>query len=132
MFDVLFLDCDGVSQAVQRTTAMQEWLHAAWAEDIPVLASSATLVEAVHPRINRAALSWFLSRITITDITPKTAKTATDLLQDAGLHGHKYAIDALLAASVLEQPGNIVVLTSDLDDLTQLLGKHLRVTIQGI
>lgn len=45
--------------------------------------------------------------------------TAVALLRDAGgLHGHKYAIDAL----ALRAPGPVVVLTSGRDDWSKLCG----------
>jgi 5'-3' exonuclease len=49
---------------------------------------------------------------------------ARSLLCDAGLHGHKYAIDAVLAAvalSAAEQGTQVTVLTSDTDDLKKFL-----------
>ncbi len=48
------------------------------------------------------------------------------LLQDAGgLHGHKYAIDALVAALALRVPALVIVLTSDRDDWQKLCGKRV-------
>lgn len=38
-------------------------------------------------------------------------------IKDAGLHGHKYAIDAALAAVVLRQPGLVTIFPSDEDDM---------------
>lgn len=42
------------------------------------------------------------------------------LLREAGLHGHKYAIDAIVAVTALHQPGPVVMLTSDVEDMTKL------------
>jgi hypothetical protein len=36
-------------------------------------------------------------------------------------HGHKYAIDALLAVVALRQKGQVTVFTSDVDDLEKLV-----------
>ncbi|PNG17616.1 DNA-binding protein, partial [Streptomyces cahuitamycinicus] len=50
------------------------------------------------------------------------ARHAAILLADAGLHGHKYAIDAILSATALAAPAPGTILTSDPEDLTALCG----------
>ncbi|MEY9842657.1 PIN domain-containing protein [Streptacidiphilus sp. EB103A] len=132
MIQALMLDSEGLSQAVRRTREVQNWVQAAWAEDIPVVTSAAILVEIVHAKIDRSALRWTLSKITVEPVTEAVAGTASDLLLGAGLHGHKYAIDAILAATALARPGNIALLTSDVDDMTQLLGKHPRIQLRRL
>lgn len=92
-----------------------------------MITSAATLVEVVHPRINRPALEWTLSRIVIEAVTEPIARHAAVLLADAGLHGHKYAIDAMLGATALAAPGPVTVLTSDPEDLAALC--DARVTV---
>ncbi|WP_460066651.1 hypothetical protein [Streptomyces sp. YKOK-I1] len=37
------------------------------------------------------------------------------------MHGHKYAIDAVLAVIARQQKGQVTVFTSDVDDLEKLL-----------
>jgi predicted nucleic acid-binding protein len=132
MIQALILDSEGLSQTVRRTREAQNWVQAAWAEDIPVVTSAAILVEIVHAKIDRSALRWTLSKITVEPVTEAAAGTASDLLLAAGLHGHKYAIDAILAATALARPGNIALLTSDVDDMTQLLGKHPRIQVRRL
>jgi len=85
-----------------------------------VLTSAATLVEVVHPGIRRPALEWTLSRITVEPVTEEVARTACALLSEAGLHGHKHAIDAMLCATALRAEAPAVILTSDPDDLLAL------------
>lgn len=52
--------------------------------------------------------------------------TAVRLLLDAGgLHGHKYAIDALVAAMALRAPVPVPVLTSHRDDRSKLCGDRV-------
>ncbi|MEU6217012.1 DNA-binding protein [Streptomyces sp. NPDC047022] len=123
----LVLDSEGVAKAVLRDRTVTGWLALARADDLRVITSAATLVEAVHPRINRAALEWTLSRLVVEPVTESTARHAAALLADAGLHGHKHAIDAMLSATALAAPGPVTVLTSDAEDLTSLCGG--RVTI---
>ena len=55
------------------------------------------------------------------------AKTATEFLKGAGLHGHKYAIDATMADVELRQPRPVALLTSDSDGTTKLCGNHVRI-----
>lgn len=87
-----------------------------------MITSSATLVEVVRPGINRPALEWTLSRLVVEPVTDAVARYAAALLTDAGLRGHKYAIDSVLSATALAAPGPVTVLTSDPEDLTALCG----------
>ncbi|RAY14768.1 hypothetical protein DPM19_13595 [Actinomadura craniellae] len=59
----------------------------------------------------------------IAPVTAEIARHAAGLLADAGLHGHKYAIDAMLSATALAAPGPVTVLTSDPDDIANLCGR---------
>jgi hypothetical protein len=47
-------------------------------------------------------------------------------LINTGLHGHKYAIDAAVAEMALRQQRPVVMLTSDIDDMTKLFGDRVR------
>lgn len=53
MTGTLVLDCEGLSTLVRRTPALTEWLAAAEAEDIGVVTSSVTLVEARDRELSR-------------------------------------------------------------------------------
>jgi predicted nucleic acid-binding protein len=100
----LLLDSEGLAKAVLRDRAVTAWLALARADDLRVITSAATLAEVVHPRINRPALEWTLSRLIVEPVTEPIARHAATLLGDAGLHGHKYAIDAMLGATALAAP----------------------------
>lgn len=121
----LVLDSEGLAKAVLRDRTITRWLALALADDMRVITSTATLVEVVHPKINMPALMWALSRVVVEPVTEEIAHSATALLREAGLHGHKYAIDAMLAATALAAPGPVTVLTSDPEDLTALCGTRL-------
>ncbi|MFE3607834.1 type II toxin-antitoxin system VapC family toxin [Streptomyces goshikiensis] len=123
----LVLDSEGLARAVLRDRAVTAWLALARADDLRVITSAATLVEVVHPGINRPALEWTLSRLVVEPVTEHIARHAATLLADAGLHGHKYAIDAMLSATALASPGPVTVLTSDPEDLTALCGARVTV-----
>ncbi|GAA2660556.1 hypothetical protein GCM10009864_29620 [Streptomyces lunalinharesii] len=45
---------------------------------------------------------------------------------DAGLHGHKYAIDVAVAEAALRQHRPVVMLTSDIDGMVKLCGDRVR------
>jgi hypothetical protein len=82
--------------------------------------------EVSHSRMNTSRLHWALSRVKVEPVTEQGAKEAAKLFQAAGLHGHKYAIDATVAEAALRQPGPVAILTSDVDDMTRLCGKQIR------
>nr|WP_251017571.1 DNA-binding protein [Streptomyces sp. ISL-1] len=85
-----------------------------------------TIVEVMHARVNLPRLQWALSQVQVEPVTEESAKAAVRLLKDTGLHGHKYAIDATVAEMALRQPGPVVMLTSDLDDMARLCGGRVR------
>ena len=53
-------------------------------------------------------------------IEKEQGRAAGELLRQAGMSGHRYALDALVAVVALAQPRPVVLLTSDVDDLTRL------------
>ncbi|GAA2075942.1 type II toxin-antitoxin system VapC family toxin [Actinomadura alba] len=123
----LVLDSEGLAKAVLRDREVTGWLALALADDLRVITSVATLVEVVHPRINRPALEWTLSHIVVEPVTEAVARQAAALLSEAGRHGHRHAIDAMLSATALAAPGPITILTSDPDDIAALCGRHATV-----
>jgi predicted nucleic acid-binding protein len=116
----LVLDCEGLAGAVRRDREITTWLALARADDLRVVTSAATLVEVIHPKINRPALEWTLSRIVVEPVAEAIARRAAALLSDAGMHGHTHALDALLSATALAARGPVTILTSDPDDLAAL------------
>jgi predicted nucleic acid-binding protein len=124
---VYLLDCEGLSQAARGAAAMKGRLKAAHLAGIRVMTTSMTLIEAYDVRTFIPAWHWALSRVRVEPVTEEIAKEAIGLLKEAGLHGHKYAIDAALAAVALRQPGPVTVFTSDEDDLRKLCGDRVLV-----
>lgn len=123
----LVLDSEGLAKAVQRDREVTGWLALARADDLRVITSAATLVEIIHPRIKRPAFEWTLSKIVIEPVTERIARHSAALLGDGGWHGHKHAIDAILAATALAAPGPVTVLTSDPEDLQALCGRQVTI-----
>ncbi|MEU6743351.1 type II toxin-antitoxin system VapC family toxin [Streptosporangium sandarakinum] len=132
MSGALVLDSGGLAKAVRRDREIHEWLTAARDADLPVVTSAAVLVEVIHPKISDAALKWTLSRLRVEPVAQAVAYSATTLLRTAGLHGHKYAIDAMLCATALQHPGRVTILTSDVEDIELLTAGHPRVRIEKV
>jgi predicted nucleic acid-binding protein len=118
----LVLDSEGLAKAVLRAREVTQWLALARADDLRVITSAATVVEVAHPRLSRPALEWTLSRVVVEPVTEPIARRATAILAEAGLHGHRHAIDAMLSATALAAPGPVTVLTSDPEDIATLCG----------
>jgi predicted nucleic acid-binding protein len=121
------LDSVGLAKAVLRAREVTQWLALALADDLRVITSAATVVEVAHPRLNRPALEWTLSRVVVEPVTEPIARRATAILAEAGLHGHRHAIDAMLSATALAAPGPVTVLTSDPEDIATLCGRNVTI-----
>lgn len=126
MSGTLVLDCEGLSKLLRRTPELTEWLAAAEAADVRVVTGSVTLVEARDPKTNQARFDYAVSRVNVIPSTEAISRHAGKLLAAAGLHGHKYALDAIVAATALASPSPVTVLTSDPEDLLKLCGTGVR------
>jgi predicted nucleic acid-binding protein len=121
------LDCEGLvkwCEADQRVTAV---VREAQDNDFRVVVSAMTPIEAQDVRVKSDRLRWYLSRLKIEPVTEDISSRAIDLLRDARLHGHKYAIDAVVVATALRSVRPAIVLTSDEDDMNKLCGKAVQV-----
>ncbi|ANB06934.1 hypothetical protein SAM40697_2976 [Streptomyces ambofaciens] len=126
---VFVFDCEALSKTVQGDREMTALIKTAPRLDIPIVTSALTTLEAWNPRetARQAPWNWALSRIRIVHTDDQVIGVARDLLKAAGLHGHKYAIDAVLAAVAAReaaQGAQTTVFTSDADDMDQLLAGH--------
>ncbi|MFF8551541.1 type II toxin-antitoxin system VapC family toxin [Streptomyces sp. NPDC015501] len=122
----LVLDSEAFSLLLRNDRGMAARIEASRQAGVPVLVSVLTIVEAVHGKTDLARLKWVLSRLRVEPVGQEDSLTAVQLLQDAGgLHGHKYAIDALVAALALRVPAPVIVLTSDRDDWSKLCGSRV-------
>ncbi|MEV6767232.1 DNA-binding protein [Nocardia sp. NPDC051030] len=123
----LVLDSEGLSKwcaADQRVTA---YVREAQDNDFRVIVSALTPIEAYDMRVKNDRFRWHLSRLRIEPVTDEIAFHAIDLLRETGLHGHKCAIDAVVAVTALRAVKPTVILTSDVDDMTKLCGKQIRI-----
>ncbi|WP_175412400.1 PIN domain-containing protein [Streptomyces sp. TRM64462] len=124
--ETLVLDAEGLSAWVtqdRKITAALRRFHDKGAEFV---VGANTIIEVMHGRVNVPRLNWALSQVKVEPVTEESAKAAARLLRDTGLHGHKYAIDATVAEMALRQPGPVVMLTSDIDDMARLCGDKVR------
>lgn len=122
----LVLDSQALSLLLGNDRRMVTRIEASRRAGVPVLVSVLTVVEAVHGTTDVARLNWILSRLEVEPVSQSDSMTAVRLLLDAGgLHGHKYAIDALVAAMALRSPAPVLVLTSDRDDWSKLCGDRV-------
>ncbi|MFG3287786.1 DNA-binding protein [Streptomyces sp. NPDC048179] len=122
----LVLDCEGLSKFIGDHEPVVALVAEARRRGMEVVISAPTLIEAVHRKTDKARLSWVLSGLRIVSVGDEEAKAASAMLIDAGLHGHKYAIDAAVAEMALRQRRPVVMITSDVDDMTGLCGERVR------
>ena len=94
--------------------------------------SAITLTEVLRGGSRDAAVHRVLSRITVLPVTSEIARRAGELLGQAGLSGHRCAIDAVVAATALELDRPVAVLTSDPGDLATLTEEPERPKAQRI
>ncbi|WP_320773139.1 hypothetical protein [Streptomyces sp. CRN 30] len=81
---------------------------------------------------SQGALKWTLSRLSAEPVTQAVAQSATALLRAAELHGHGYAIDAMLCATALQHPGQVTLLTADVEHLALLTAEHPRISTEKV
>jgi hypothetical protein len=124
---VLLLDGEGLSKFMANDPHVTGLIRTAQAKDALVAVSNLTLIEAWHAKVRMEQLRWHVSRLEVLPVTDAISWRAIDLLRNANLHGHKYAIDSVVAATALGYSGPRIVVTSDADDMNKLCGDRIRV-----
>lgn len=119
------LDSEGLSRAARGERVLGAQLRYARRRGFRVITTSMTLIEAYDMKASHAAWRWTLSRIHVEPVTEDIAHEAIALLREVGLHGHKYAIDSVLAVIAKRQTGPVTVFTSDRDDMDLLCGERV-------
>lgn len=118
---------------VQGDRRMMALVKAAPRLDIAVVTSALTTLEAWNPQqgARQGLWDWALSRIDVEHTDDQVISLARGMLKTAGLHGHTYAIDAVLAAVAVrsaERGFEVTVFTSDVDDMSKFLAdRRIRV-----
>ena len=124
---LVVLDCEGLARAARRDLYLRAVIEEAAAARTPVAISAVTLVEAMYPKIDRAALRWTVSRLVVVPATQEIAAVASDLLAHTDRHGHEHALDALVCATALSRPGHPTIYTSGPGDMRALVGSRATV-----
>jgi hypothetical protein len=124
--ETVVLDCAGLSAWVAQDRKVAALLQVFSEFESDLVVGANTIIEVSHPGVNMPRLAWVLSRVKVEPVTAQAAKAAARLLKDAGLHGHKYAIDATVAEAALRQPGPVAMLTSDVGDMSRLCGNRVQ------
>ncbi len=122
---VFVLDSEALSQAVRGERRMMALLDLAARGEAEVVTSPMAVIEAFDGRVTERRWDWVLSRLEVPELGKQQAREARKLLAEAGLHGHKYAIDAVLAVVARERRGQVTVFTSDVDDVERLVPQHV-------
>ncbi|MGW4698387.1 DNA-binding protein [Kitasatospora cineracea] len=124
--ETVVLDSQGMSAWISQDRGVLAMIKAFHSMGAGLVIGANTIVETSHARANTARLNWVLSQVRIEPVTEHAARASAALLKQAGLHGHKYAIDATVAEMALRQPGPVAMLTSDIDDMAKLCGDRVR------
>ncbi|MFI6389124.1 DNA-binding protein [Nonomuraea sp. NPDC050547] len=122
----LVLDCQGLSKWCQADPRVSAYVREAQGNDFRVVVSALTPVEAQDVRVKTDRLRWHLSRLRVEPVSEEISLAAIELLRASRLHGHKYAIDAVVAATTLSAVRPAILLTSDVDDMSKLCGKAVK------
>lgn len=131
-FGSLVLDSQALSLLIQQDRRLLAYIHDAREHNIDVVTTAMTVIEVQDGRFKSARLDWVLSTLLVRDVTLDIAKAASELLREVGMHGHRHAIDAVVAAVAMREPGAVVVLTSDPDDMQRLCERDQRITIDRV
>lgn len=130
-------DSEALSRTVRGDQELKQIIKIAPELGIRIATSALTTLEAFDPRrgARHPLWDWSLSRIAVVHTSDPIVRTARRLLADAGLHGHKYAIDAVLAAVALAETTHsdqVTLFTSDTDDMEKLLGHGSAVLVEPL
>lgn len=117
----LVLDSDGLVKLALGDPRARAYLQTARARSARLALSAVTLTEVLRGGQRDTAVHRVLSRASIVPVTAELGRRAGELLGSTGLSGHRCAIDAMVAATALELPPPVVLLTSDVDDLNKLV-----------
>lgn len=123
---VLLLDSQGLSKFMDNDAQVTGLVRMAQSKDTLVAVSNLTLIEAWQSKLRMDRFRWHVSRLEVLPVTETITWRAIELLRNANLHGHKYAIDSVVAATALGYSGPRIIATSDVDDLNKLCGDTVR------
>jgi predicted nucleic acid-binding protein len=116
----LVLDAEGLVKLATGDPKATQPFEAARRLKGRVVISATTLTEVLRGGRKDVRIYRVLRHVTVIPIDADRARAAGELLGRTGLAGHRCALDALVATVALAQPGRVIVLTSDVDDMAKL------------
>lgn len=125
----LVLDSEGLSKAAARDERTAAFIKQALNEQGRVVVPAVTLAEVLRGGPRDAPVHQALKQYEVQDITAGLGRTAGELL---GAAGSDKTVDAVVAAVAAAQPGRVVVLTSDVNDLTALTQGNGNIKVVGV
>ena len=128
----LVLDSEGLSKLAAGDNRARAYLETAIARRARVVVSAITLTEVLRGGLRDAAIHRVLSKITVVPVSTEVARRAGELLGVTGLSEHRCAVDAVVAATALGLERPVVLLTSDLYDMSRLVEEPERPKAQRI
>lgn len=117
---VLVLDAEGLVKLAQGNTRVRSYFEDAREVKGAIVTAASTLTEVLRGGPKDAPMHHILGRLTVIPIDAGRARAAGELLGRTGLSGHRCALDALVATVALAQRRPVVLLTSDINDMTRL------------
>ncbi len=111
------LDSEGLSKAAARDERTAAFIKQALAEQGRVVVPAVTLAEVLRGGQRDAAVHRVLNQCEVLDITAALGRAAGEILGQAG---SDKTVDAVVAAVAAARPGRVLILTSDVDDLSAL------------
>lgn len=124
----MVLDNEGVSKAAT-DRAMYVRLKVAYEDGHRVVTSAAILAEILRGTSRDAEIHRVLARVAVESVTEAKGQRAGQLIGAAGMSAQQ-AVDAMVAATAIEQAehaevtdrsASVLIVTSDLPDLTKLV-----------
>jgi predicted nucleic acid-binding protein len=114
------LDSQGLSLLIDEDERMVRRIQKSRGESFHVVISAITIAEASSAGPRRRRRDFVLSRLHIEPVTRELTLLAAELLLQTGMSGHRHAIDAVVAATALQQRRPALLYISDPDDLAAL------------
>lgn len=111
------LDSEGLSKAAARDERTAAFIKQALAEQGRVVVPAVTLAEVLRGGQRDTAVHHVLHQYEVQDITAAVGRAAGEIL---GQTDSDKTVDAVVAAVAAARPGRVLILTSDVDDLSAL------------
>lgn len=125
----LVLDSEGLSRAAARDERTAAFIKQALNEHGRVVVPAVTLAEVFRGGPRDAPVHQVLKQYEVQDITAGLGRAAGELL---GAAGSDKTVDAVVAAVAAAQPGRVLVLTSDVNDLNALTQGNSNIRVVGV